>query len=632
MTKKSADVIRLAIVGADRPYHSPRGGPPGGGGRTKSDDDPCPVTPLGDFDGSWHFLDTIGQKRVLSTRQLGNADELRGLFRGDESWLRRHFPERKVTDVDGEKKDRVIGFNKALAAAHMQQLCASQGLYDESVSLRRPGIWRGEDGLPIVHCGDQVLIEGNWQPSGTRTGNQIWIAASPTARPDIPAGQDVGREIQRQMADLWSFRTKGGEILVVGTLASGMLGTVARWRPNLFMCGPPGSGKSMLLETARDCCPMHRYTNNASEAGVISAMNGHVMPVFIDESSDRANQGGAEALMDLVLASSSGDGTKAVRGKADGGYREVSMAGSVVYGSVTPPPLQPQHMARISIVELDAPDAGEDNRAKMEALREWVKERAPSLWGRVIASAERWRASLDAFRMQLAVVGCAPREMDQFGAILAGWWILTNEGLPGDDGVREGVAAIAAFVRTAEDVKEDNNGHRALQVLLSRIVQYDGTTRQEQIGEMIIQIMTPSIDPADAHTLAKGLGIRGIRVIRPCLMRFGWGPLYPGGPDGWAPLPTPHPRADGGCTCLSCRDRQGRPVPRLSDDGGIWVMPKPAEPFFASERGLEGHRWQMELCRLPHVHKNRTNVRVYGPPGKAIWVPRALIDGGAWDG
>lgn len=507
----------------------------------------------------------------------------------------------------------------------MQKLCASQGLYDEDVKLRRPGIWRGENGLPIVHCGDQVLIEGAWQNAGTRTDGQIWIAASPTPKPGIPADQTVGREIQRQMANLWSFRIAGGEIIVLGAVATGMLGTVARWRPNLFLCGEPGSGKSMLLETVRDCCPMHRYTNNASEAGVISAMNGQCMPIFIDESSDRANQGGAEALMDLVLASSSGDGTQAVRGKADGGYRKLDMAGSVVYGSVTPPPLLPQHLARITLVELDAPEVGADNRAPMDALRDWVKERADTIWGRVIASAERWRASLDAFRAQLSLVGCAPREMDQFGAVLAGWWILTNEGLPGEDGVREGVAAIAAFIRTAAEVKEESAGLHAVQIIMSEVIEYDSTTRREQVAELIDKIMAPSTELTDAHPHAPAMARKGMRVVRPCFQHFGWGPVYPGGPDGWSRLVDPPQRQAGLCECLACRAPKRQNVPRLSDDGGLWLMPETVAKFFAGKRGLEGDRWQMELRRLTGVHKSRTTIKIGGAPGKPIWLPRALL-------
>ena len=108
---KAKDNIRSAVLGADRPFRVIDGGgkspPPDAGGS----DNPCPITPLGDFDGVYHFLDSAGQKRQLSSRQLGNRHEVRGLFRGDEAWLRAEFPDRK--DVEGEggsKTTRVVGF------------------------------------------------------------------------------------------------------------------------------------------------------------------------------------------------------------------------------------------------------------------------------------------------------------------------------------------------------------------------------------------------------------------------------------------------------------------------------------------------------------------------------------------
>ncbi|MGE4044477.1 MAG: ATP-binding protein [Acetobacteraceae bacterium] len=622
---KATESIRRSILGGDRPFRVIQGGPPSGG-RPDDDEDPCPVTPLGDFDGTWHFLDAIGQKRALRTAQIDRESEQLGLFRGDDTWLRRNFPVRKkVTDQEGQETTIVVGFNRFQVGAYLQKICAEQGLYDENVLLRRPGIWRGDDGLPIVHCGNRVLIEGDWRPAGTRTGNQIWIAAAPLARPGVPYDHTVGQELQQRIGALWNFRIPGGEIMLLGTVATGLLGTVARWRPNAFLCGEAGSGKTMLLETVRDLCPMHRYTNNATELGIVSIMNGHTMPIFIDESSDQANQGGAERLMDLVLASSSGDGTRAVRGKADGGFRTMDMAGSVIYGSVTPPSLLPQHLARISLIELAPAEEGETKWAEMEALKGWAKERGPGLWGRLIASAERWRASLDTFRAALAAVGCAPREQDQYGHILAGWWVLAQEGVPGEAGGREGVAAISAYIRTAEDVKEDNGGRRAVQYLLSRVIQWDGTTRQEQVGELIGQVMAASTDPADSMQYGQALARRGLRAVRPCHRHYDWLPLYPDGPKGWVRLPPPPPSVEM-CKCQSCSDRQGRPVPRMSDDGGLWVMPVAVRAFFDGQRGLEGSRWEMELLRLPNAHRSRKTVRVGGVQGKAIWLPREAVD------
>jgi hypothetical protein len=609
------------------------GGKPPTGGRPADGETPCPVTPLGDADGVWHFLDPLGKKRQLTAREFGNRHVVRGLFRGDERWLREKFPDRKEFENEhGGKAVRVVGFQLNAAAAWLQKLCSDQGLYGDFLQLRRPGIWRGDDGLPIVHAGDAVLIEGSWCAAGTRTGNQIWIATPPAPRPAAPCDHSVGESFREEIQRLWKFRLGGAPHLLLGLIATGMLGTAARWRPNAFLCGEGGSGKTMLMDVLRAACPMHAYSNNASEAGVTSLMNGRVVPIFIDESSDRQNQGGADALMDLVLASASGDGTKAVRGRADGGFRTIEMAGCILYGSVNPPSMQPQHLGRITLIELLKPDGGEDARAEQTALAEWARINGPALWGRVIASAERWHASLTVFRTALAEAGCAAREMDQMGALLAGWWILTHEGLPGEAGAREGVGMAAEFIRPASDTIEDSGPRRAVQHLLSQLIQFDGTTRQEQVGILLERAWTPSDEAWDHQADAKVLARFGMRPIRPCLERFQWRvpmpeePDFPNGPVNWRARPDRPGDVIAGCTCKSCLDHQKRPVPRLSAGGGIWLMPMALKPLYRGVHGLDGDRWQIELLRLGT--RSRTSVRVGGVVGKAIWLPREAIDDG----
>lgn len=599
---------------------------------------PCPVTPLGDAEGIYHFLDPLGQKRQLSARQLSNRAEVLGLFRGDDQWLRFKFPDRKeFEDPDGNKVTRVVGFRLIEATGFLLKSCSQQGLYGDYLQLRRPGIYRGEDGMPIVHAGDAVLIDREWKPAGTRTGNQIWIATPPTPRPAGPCDHALGERLCQEIQRLWKFRLGGAPQLLVGLIATAMLGTAVRWRPNAFLCGEAGSGKSMLMDVLRAACPMHAYSNNASEAGVTSLMNGRVMPIFIDESSDRQNQGGAEALMDIVLASAGGDGTKAVRGRADGGFRTIEMAGSILYGSVNPPSMQPQHLARITLAEVLKPEGGEDNRDAQAALADWARENGPALWGRVIASAARWTASLATFRSALADAGCAAREMDQMGSLLAGWWIITREGLPGAGGGREGVAMATAFIRPASETSDDSGPRRAVQHLLSQLVQFDGTTRQEQVGILLDRVWEHADEHADGQSDARVLARFGMRPVRPCLRSYDWRrplpdePDFPGEGNGGGQLAW-YPRAEAsapdltGCSCATCRDRQGRGVPRLSADGGVWLMPMALKPLYKGVSGLEGDRWQTEILRLGQ--RSRVTVRVGGVSGKAIWLPREAVDTG----
>lgn len=608
MSKKPTDGIRESILGPDRVFRvldgdgarGTKAAPPSG----TADEAPCPVTPLGDADGVYHFLDPLGQKRDFKARALGSSQEVLSLFRGDETWLRERFPDRKeVEDEKGAKTIRVVGFSVKAAAAWLIKSCSDQGLFGDFVQLRKPGIWRGEAGMPIVHCGDEVLIDGEWHPAGTRTGDQIWVATPPTPRPGIPCDHAVGEALREEIQRLWKFRLGGAPHLLVGLVATGMLGTAARWRPNGFLSGEGGSGKSLLMDALRAASPMHAYSNNASEAGVASMMNGRVVPIFIDESSDRQNQGGAEALMDLVLASASGDGTKAVRGRPEGGFRTIELAGCILYGSVNPPPMQPQHIGRITHFELVKPEGGADARAEQEALQHWAQKHGPVLFGRVISAAERWARCLIAFRNALAKADCAAREQDQLGALIAGWWVACREGLPGEAGVQEAIGMVSEFIRPAAEAAEDGGPRRAVQHFLSSILQYDGTTRQETVAALAGEWWDATVPDFRTDEGFQALCRHGIRPVRRCLNADA------------------QPEA---CPCRNCVDGKYR-IPRVGVDAGMWLLPVSVKKLFKGAPGLEGERWRFELGRIGNWPNK--SVRVGRQLGKCLWLSKEAIDG-----
>nr|WP_294566980.1 ATP-binding protein [uncultured Rhodopila sp.] len=574
--------------------------------RKKADDPPppaeqkeqCPVVALGHYDGAFYFLDTAGVRRRLTARALGSRSELTGLFIGSCEWLESQFIQRRSVKetIGGETvvTQVEIGFNAADACAFLMRECGAAGIYGDHIVIRGPGIWRDEKGAPVAHCGTDILIGGEWRRSALRIGDTVWVTGARTPRPNDPCGVDVGNHLQSELQRLWLWKNAGGAIITLGVLATGQLGAAPEWRPDIFLRAPTGSGKSMLMNVMRACAAIHHYTNETSAAGVYGAMNGRAMQVFIDEPTDRVDQEGARKLMDLVLSASGGEGTKGHRGLADGGARSFEMVGSFVYAATSPPELEPQHLGRITMVDLVAPPAGADNRAPMEALAAYGKEHSTALWGRILAHWPEWQRAAAVYRTALAAVGCAAREMDQMSAILAGWWIITEDGVPTPREARIGVVAIRDFVRVAEDVADDSGPRRVIEHLLGKRIQYDGTTRQEQIGTLISRVFRrydQFQDKGELEQADKSLGRHGIRVI-----------------------------------CANDEfDHTGRAVPRAADGDGLWLLPKVAGELFEGSR-YEGDRWRIEMLRLPSsAGPSKFTIRVGGVPGKPIWIGRADI-------
>lgn len=469
-------------------------------------------------------------------------------------------------------------------------------------------MWLSADGDIAVHCGDQVLLGDGWSPAGERTGSQIWAAAAPTPRPGVPCGAQIGQQLQQTLTDLWSWREVGSPIAVIGLIANAYYGAATEWRPAGFITGATGSGKTALLRVIRAAVPLHHFDNDARKAGIEQAIDGRAMAIIIDEAADRANRDAARDLADLLLSVSSDEGTKGSRGTPDGRGRRVELCGLIIFFSINPPTLEPQHFGRLTLIDLVKPSGGVDHRTTHRAAVHFARAHGAELWGRMLASWDRYNAALELFRAGLLVVGCAPREMDQAGALLAGWWVMVREGLPDDKGVREGIGALDGFIRPAADVDAEDRPQLMLQHLLSSMVNLHRSSDREPLGKLIAIAFGDAMQersPDDAREL---LTHYGVRVVRRCV-RFG------------QPPPTD------GCNCYNCRDHRRFPVPRMSDDAGLWFSTQnPELRKIFSGTPFEGDRWRYEMIRLGSARKSGHSIRIGTVSGHALWLARAELE------
>lgn len=566
-----------------------------------SDDlpDNCPIEPIGYHDGSFYFLSASGEIRKLTARALGSEADMAGLFMGRTDWLEANYPRQRIrmVQVGGESQPVVeeAGYSVKRASAALMRACQAAGHFGTHIAVRKSGIWRGADGAPVVHVGTRIRIAGAWYRAGRRVKDVLWVTGPQCPEPGTACDTGPGQFLVDGLRNTWSWQSHGGPIVVAGLIAAAYYGGAADWRPSGFISGGAQTGKSMLLEAIAACLPMHEFSNDTSAAGITGVLNGHAMPVIIDEASDRDPEG-ARKLMDIVLASTGGQGVRGLRGTADGGVRSMSLLASFIYGSTAPPPLGPTHLGRITLVELAPAPPGAYGRDAMQAFTEQVRDDGPALWARALDRYADWRASMAAFATGLRKAGCAPREIDQASAILAGHHVLTEDGVATDRHVRAGIAAIRDFVRTAEDVRDDDNPRRVAEHLLMQRIQYDGSTRQETIGNLLERAYDVTESATDtghatANTAIEVLGRYGIRPIR-----------------AW-----------------DKKTIHGRPIPRLGDGEAIWMLPVGLQSLFRGTPWEIGKRWEVELLRLTGARRSKKTVRIGGGDGKAIWVPRSSL-------
>ncbi|WP_460253138.1 ATP-binding protein [Acidiphilium sp. MT5] len=479
------------------------------------------------------------------------------------------------------------GFSAIACAAYLIRACQSVGIFSDAVSIRRAGVWPGDASGPVANCGDAVFADGKQLAPGTKIGKQIFTAGAAYPHPaKQPAPCEIAQNITREIGELWKFRDDGGAIMAMGLIGAGFLGAAIDWRPNGFITGPSNAGKTSLLAVLRAMTPLHHYSTDTTKAGVESAVNGRAMPIYLDESSDRADA--AQNLIDVVLSASSGTGTKLHRGTADGSGRSIDVCASVLMASVSPPAMLPQHRSRFVLIELMKPEAGADHRAEMTALAKSCERAAPSLFARALRSLPLFEASLAQFRAALGRAGCVAREMDQLGAVLSGWWYLVEDKPPTVGAADSSVAAVAPFMRGADAMDAEDAPQAVLDVLFSSSVALDRSTDHASIARLIQRVL--SADPEDFGEQ---------KVARRTLERYGLRVVS--------------------AEALTARNRA---VQRVTSGRGLWVNPiaAPLAALFAKSN-FQGQRWLIELRRHRDVHACDVNIRVGAlPPRRCLWV------------
>lgn len=194
-------------------------------------------------------------------------------------------------------------------------------------------------------------------------------------------------------------------------------------------------------------------------------------------------------------------------------------------------------------------------------------------------------------REALSTAACSPREMDHLGAILAGYWIMTQDAVPGVADATETVKDIQAFVRGADELAQESAPQQVLAMMLTHIVALDRSTDTETLAQTVNKAIaedTGEVGELFARKSAERVCERwGIKTIR---------------------------QSDK-------LDSKGRPIPRMGEGRGIWINPQ-AQPLRALFKGgpYDGDRWLFELSRLPSFKRAKKNVRIGGFSGKAIWL------------
>lgn len=520
------DAPELAQTGDIAPY----------GGRDDDDehDRPalppdCPVRPLGILDQRCWYLDTNGQIVALEAGNRHGKNSLIALFGRKSGWLERHFPQWSTPVYEGRGKDRqlikaseIVGFDQAEASRAMIESCAGKGIFDPTGRIRGRGAHRGPKGGLILHCGDKILwakpeLDGtdgaySWHKPGEADGF-VYPTGAALPRPwHKVAGSKAAQDLLALLGTWRWRRPLLDRMLLLGWIASAPIGGALQWRPNIWITGGPGTGKSTLNGEGGVLDLLYGSglfkTGNASSAAIRQSLKNSTIPVVFDEIEASEDNRRVREVLELARISSSG--ATIHRGGQDHQAAEFTLRSCFQFSSINIPPLEPQDRSRLAILELGRFPEGavppKLNSMNLPAIGAMITRRMIDGW-------HRFPETLHAYQVALADGGHSPRACDQFGTLLACAHILLHDDLSDAELVSEWAGRCDR--RSMSEISESTPDEEACAIhIMTSMVQARGGDERESLGTWIGRaVNNMELDGDGARRRLQELGLKIVNAV-----------------------------------------------------------------------------------------------------------------------
>jgi hypothetical protein len=438
----------------------------------------CPVRVIGrDSEGTVYAVTATNDFRAI---ERWDYPTLVGLFAPAASymfWAWPGYSEQKVTEDGEEKKTLVVKrVERDKAMTCLQQEAAKKPLFDPARQRRGRGGWRDSQDRFIWHSGSwlwsSVPAGGSHKLERARPGEHDGflytrqaLAVDPWQEPVSPEESPARRILEDLRTWKWE-RDYLDPVLVLGWLATAIMGGALKARPVVFTTGGAGVGKSTLQELLKLSLDGLVTTSvNTTAAGIYQRAKYDSLPFMIDELESKPGSTRAESVIELARVAYTGGDIS--RGGADHEATSFTAQQSFFFSAINAPPMLAQDKSRMAILNLGRLDkkngigrkvtvsAETDSRMMLRQVMDGWHDFTTRLMP------QYWEA--------LAGQGLDARAIDTYGTLLAAAELLVGPealeeiGLPATEHTALGelVASATAIERT----ENLDNWHKCLDML-----------------------------------------------------------------------------------------------------------------------------------------------------------------------
>lgn len=440
----------------------------------------CPVRVIGrDADGIVYCVTATNDFRAVERWDMPALVDLFAPQANYLFWAWPGFSEVKVMDPDsGEEKKKLVvkRVERDKVMTCLKQEAAKKPLFDPARQRRGRGGWRDGQDRFIWHSGSwlwsSVPHGGAHKLERARPGEHDGFLYTRQALSVDPWQEPVAPEESPAVRILHDLRTWQWErpyldpILVLGWIATAIMGGSLKARPVVFTTGGAGVGKSTLQELLKGSLDGLVTTSvNTTAAGIYQRAKYDSLPFMIDELESKAGSTRAESVIELARVAYTGGDIS--RGGADHEATSFTAQQSFFFSAINAPPMLAQDKSRMAILNLGRLDR-KNGIGRKVTLKQDVDSRM--LLRQVMDGWEDFnRRLMPLYWEALAEQGLDARAIDTYGTLLAAAEMLVGPaeledcGLPATQYMQLGeiVAAATAIERT----ENLDNWHKCLDML-----------------------------------------------------------------------------------------------------------------------------------------------------------------------
>ncbi|HET6499036.1 MAG TPA: hypothetical protein VFH17_08310 [Coriobacteriia bacterium] len=456
---------------------------------TSASGEPRPFICLGHDAAEHHFL--LCPRRVPFEIPLGrfSASQL-GELAPLAWWSQNNFVGDQGSIKVAPAQDHVIAESTAAGAFRLEV-------------LRGVGVWLDRERI-VINDGRQIVLgDGTRIPYDAFEGEAYYASSGRVEFGDMSGdgnSDEDGKALGRLFM-LQAFRAPVQAASALGWALIAPFGGLLSWRPNIWITGPKGVGKSSLLKYVREVVGPFAHTGAGmdTQAGIRRTLNRDARPVVLDEAEAR-NKREKENISGLLslVRNSAGDGSGYVtQARGDGVVQYLIRSCFCV--------------AAVNVAEADAAQASrwvicEMQRSTAEGEREKIRRSAElyrALLGhdsgrfrrRIFRALPRVLADIAYLREGIASVVGDQRKGDVYAPLLAAAWaVQSSEPICSDAGMAWQAPLVAQLSEgdTGATLEDED---RVIEHIIGAQVRLDDNTTRT-IAELLKRASTGQDDRA----------------------------------------------------------------------------------------------------------------------------------------